>query len=555
MKSENAEQALMREQKYRRYFMDPDGKGFETLIDSIKKMLPTLKVWWLGENPKVQNQDLKEKKEKLHTYIKNSDFTAKDSQLVEFFERILVNLKFNRRNFINIHPSPFLPSILASFMVSLQNPNNITEHMSPATTSLEKECIDFYKQLIGYPSDSWGTLVSDGTLANLTAMLVARDEKYKINNAPQKELLGKEGLYSKKSGVIITTTNAHYSIEKCIWILGMGTQNLIKIPVAIDESRFKSENLLEEDRFEKLDEPDNDSILELKNFYEGKQEPFALIPRKQDFEKTLNNIIENQTPIIAIITTAGTTQTGTLENITELVELKSNYATYFHVDAAIGGYALCIPEIKRSLQGIKNADSVTIDGHKLGFLHYPCGAIIFKKQNYKELIEHTAPYLHELSPTIEGSRPGTHAAACWLAHRILAEEGYRNIIENLLNQTKYLATRLKEEDKYQIYHKIHLNTIVFGLQQPEVSRKKINQWNLQIVERINGQGKFLVSSTQTLSDIKVRNTPNDPKSELVDIHGIRILLMNPYTDDNTIEEFIAELNKATDLSGQLLRIK
>ncbi|MHA1649009.1 MAG: pyridoxal phosphate-dependent decarboxylase family protein [Candidatus Helarchaeota archaeon] len=533
----------MSDETYRNYFLDPTGGNLENLLDTTLKAVKALGIWWKGADAKVSASDLGQKKKELEEFIKTHQFNDNYSQVKELLFRIMENVRFNRKNFINIHPPPFLPAVLASFLVSIQNPNNITENVSPATTIMEKECIEFYTRLIGYPSEAWGTLVCDGTLGNLTAILVARDDKYQRMAGNQKMVIGIEGLYSRQPGVILTTANVHYSIEKGMWILGIGTRNLIKIPVAIDERHFQEAGLLENDRFEIFKNLHPEYEIEIEKFYNHEQEPFSLLPRKEDFVKCLETLSKENIPIIAILLTAGTTQTGTLENISELIELKTKYEMYFHVDAAIGGYALCVPEIKERLRGIEESDSVTIDGHKLGFVHYPCAAILFKKQIYKELIEHSAPYLHVLSPTIEGSRPGTSAAACWLAHDILTTKGYQAIIEKLLNQTRYLAECLKEENHYQIYHKIDLNTIVFGLNNLDIPRKKINRWNLEVAARLNRKGSFFVNTIQNLSDIKVRNSPSEKNSELVNIQGIRILIMNPFTDDAVINEFISELNQ------------
>ncbi|MHA1279307.1 MAG: pyridoxal phosphate-dependent decarboxylase family protein [Candidatus Helarchaeota archaeon] len=531
----------MKLEDYYTYFLDPNGINLEKLRDSTLKALDALRIWWDGPETRVNSATLKQMKSHLNKLIGKNQFSVGYSKIAEFLGKIFTNIKFNQNNFVNIHPSPFLPSLLASYLVSIQNPNNITESVSPATTKMEQACIEFYKELIGYPAAAWGTLVADGTIGNITALLVARDEKYKDNTTPGKILVGIQGLYKKPPGVILTTANVHYSIEKAMWILGLGTQNLIKVPVAIDERRFQEEKLLDKDRFEIFTGKYPQLNLEIEKFYAHEQEPFSLRPDKESFEYTLKTCTDNDVTIIGIILTAGTTQSGTLENIAELLPLKSKYNLYLHVDATISGYALSIPGVKTKLAGLESADSITIDGHKLGFLSYPCAAILFRKCNYKELIEHTAPYLQNLSPTIEGSRAGSPAAACWLAHIILQKTGYRTLIEHLLTQTKYLARRLKEEQDFQIYHQIDLNTIVFGLNRLNVPRKKINSWNLALAERLNAKTAFYVNRIHNLSDIKVRNIPAEKHSELVNIQGIRVVVMNPYTNEDTIDAFVNEL--------------
>ncbi|MHA1264064.1 MAG: pyridoxal phosphate-dependent decarboxylase family protein [Candidatus Helarchaeota archaeon] len=525
---------------YRAYFLAPNGENLHFLVDSTQIALEALKIWWNGVEARNIGQELERKGEKLGRYLDNKAFPAPYQNIAQLLEKLLGSVKFNQRNFINIHPMPLLPVTLAAFLVSIQNPNNITQEVSPVTSELEGECIEFYKELIGFPKEAWGTLVGDGTLANLTALLVARDERYYRNSEAQGPLPGMEGLYSRIPGKILTTANVHYSIEKAMWILGLGNQNLIKVPVAVDEEQLRTAHLNESGRFEEFEAKHSSSrSYELKQFYEGDQEPFTLQPNIELFQR----VLETESKIIAMLLTAGTTQTGTIENIPHIFNLRRGEDIYVHIDAAIGGYGLCIPELKEKLRGIEKVDSVTIDGHKLGFINYPCGAIIFQKQQYRELIEHTAPYLKQLSPTIEGSRPGSQAAACWLAHKILGKNGYQQILHDLLQHTQFLRNCLVESDDFQIYHKIDLNTIVFGINRPEFPRTKINQLNLEIAERINRQGRFFVNVIHNLSGIKVRNIPTERNSQLVDIQGIRVLIMNPYTDEEIIKEFISVLQE------------
>ena len=164
---------------------------------------------------------------------------------------------------------------------------------------------------------------------------------------------------------------------------------------------------------------------EVDAFYCGRSEPFSLQPLDSEVFKALYGCFVYGTPLIAYVFTVGTTDTGTFEHPSThaLTKLKEE-DVFIHADAAAGGFALADPELRARLGGgLEKVDSVTIDGHKLGHLAYPKGAILFREKGWTHEILHEAPYLRNLAPTLEGSRPGTHAAAAWAAIRTSVPRG------------------------------------------------------------------------------------------------------------------------------------
>jgi glutamate/tyrosine decarboxylase-like PLP-dependent enzyme len=156
-------------------------------------------------------------------------------------------------------------------------------------------------------------------------------------------------------------------------------------------------------------------------------------------------------------------------------------AFYHHCDAAWGGYIRTLffdgqgkpvktpsaireitqtwpsDDVFQSFSAVHRADSVTIDPHKLGYVPYPCGAIIFRREEVKELITTEAPYIFDGEERrdrpfigrhiLEGSKPGAAAAACWFAHRVvpLNQSGYGLLIGNSIRSAQELCYRLGQE--------------------------------------------------------------------------------------------------------------
>ncbi|GIW22071.1 MAG: tyrosine decarboxylase [Candidatus Sericytochromatia bacterium] len=253
--------------------------------------------------------------------------------------------------------------------------------------------------------------------------------------------------------VFIIPQTKHYSYTKIFDILGLGSSkdNIIEIPC---DKEFRID-------IKKLEK----TILKLKNKY---------------------------IPIVALISVFGSTEEGSIDAHKEIVNLKNKFekdfkvSFYLHSDAAWGGYIASIiyddiimfkkddisfykeiedfsdfckkislnkskskiEHLYNSIKALKDYDSITIDPHKLGYIPYPAGSILFKSNKVKELLSVNAPYVfHENSNfefigkyIIEGSKPGAAACSCYLSHKLipLNIKGHGKIILDTLNVASYL---------------------------------------------------------------------------------------------------------------------
>ncbi|MGI9179995.1 MAG: pyridoxal phosphate-dependent decarboxylase family protein [Longimicrobiaceae bacterium] len=272
-------------------------------------------------------------------------------------------------------------------------------------------------------------------------------------------------------GVVLVPSTAHYSWEKICRSLGIGSRQLVHIPV---------------DR----------------NF---RMDPGAL-------EETLRALAARRQPVIACVSVIGTTEESAVDRLDQIVEVRERSARelgiafYLHADAAYGGYAASItrgpsgarrsyeetladyaPEvwpqegIYRALVALEQTDSVTIDPHKLGYVPYPAGAISFRDARVRDLVAVEAPYLFHRGASewgyigrfiFEGSKPGASPAGVWMSHKVLPLDcrGYGRLIGATARGAMALHRRLRGGDwapfNLVLLPEPDLNIVCFGVGHP-----------------------------------------------------------------------------------------
>jgi glutamate/tyrosine decarboxylase-like PLP-dependent enzyme len=473
-----------------------------------------------------------------------------------------------------------IASQIGYFAAMLYNPNNVAIEASPVTTRLELDVAAQLCRMIGYDAArSWGHLASGGTVANFEALWVARNIIYlpvaaagaaeelgvpleveRLDGsralvgelalwdllniggdaaldlwetlwraAPREDVhralhghslstLGYQDYMRRLSraygdplpaGVVLVAATAHYSWEKIVRALGIGSNQLLFVPV---DARYRL---------------DPDALWE-----------------------TVVRLARRRMPILACVSVCGTTEESAVDRLDLVLDVRERAAhelgTTFHIhsDAAYGGYAAAVTwhedgrrrsaqEIResvgaawptdgwvRSIEALAAADSVTIDPHKLGYIPYPAGAILFRDRRSRELVAIDPPYL---LPTqglgssedlflgrfiFEGSKPGAAAAAVWLSHKVLPldRRGHGYLVERTVagalrlyramgdaDLTPFRIVRLPEPD---------INIVCYVVAHPSLrTLAALNAFNEAIYERMSlsvpgAQPAYIITRTR-----------------------------------------------------------
>ncbi len=204
----------------------------------------------------------------------------------------------------------------------------------------------------------------------------------------------------------------------------------------------------------------------------------------EDYTVNVRDVEEKITDnTIGIVGIAGTTGLGVVDDIPALSDLALDYGLPLHVDAAFGGFVIPfakalgydIPDFDFRLKGVK---SITIDPHKMGMVPIPAGGIIFRERKYIDAISILAPYLaggRIWQATITGTRPGANALAVWAMIKHLGFEGYKEIVRNAMELSRWFAEELKKIPGVYLIREPVLNIVSFGTENLEQVEEELKR--------------------------------------------------------------------------------
>lgn len=429
---------------------------------------------------------------------------------------------------------PYFLMPLSKIMIAL-NQNLVKIETSKAFTPLERQVLGILHRLIYGQQDgfyshwmhsadhSLGAFCSGGTIANITALWVARNRLLKPGG--NFEGIAKQGLFAalihyKYNGLaIFVSERAHYSVKKAADVLGIGQDSVVAV---------KTDN--------------NNRIC------------------PADLKLKIAAAKENNIKPLAIIGVAGTTETGTIDPLRQLAEIAQQENCHFHVDAAWGGATLMSNTYRHLLDGIDLADSVTIDAHKQLYVPMGAGMVIFKDPELMSSIQHHAEYILRKGSkdlgrhTLEGSRSGM-AMLLYSCFNIISRPGYELLINQSIEKAQYFSELIQQQPDFELISEPELCLLTYRYVPKRVKEALLlatPEQRIEIYEHLDNLTKYIQKTQRETGKSfvsRTRLTPEAYQSQPTIV--FRVVLANPLTTKDILKSVLIEqrcIAKSSEIS-------
>ncbi|HEY4327207.1 MAG TPA: aminotransferase class V-fold PLP-dependent enzyme [Mucilaginibacter sp.] len=392
----------------------------------------------------------------------------------------------------NIHPKHFAwvqgtgtpMGALADLLAGVMNNNATIADQS--ALYVDRQVINWCKELLNYPANGSGILVSGGSIANITALIVARNTI--VGNAKN------AGIYAAQAKLTAyCSAETHNCIGKAAEVIGIGNEQLRKIPV-------------------------ND-------FYEIDVE----VLKAKIKEDRANGFIP-----FCIVGNAGTVNTGAIDPLDELLQIAREEKIWLHIDGAFGALAKLVPAYQTRLKAIEEADSVAFDLHKWMYMQYEVGCVLFKdvaahRNAFANPVSYLTAHARGLAAGpetisnygMELSR-GFKALKVWMSLKEHGADKYAAMIAQNIDQANYLGELIDQHPDLELMTNVTMNVVCYRFNPGDMDDEQLNILNKELLMRMHEQGVAAPSST-------ILNGK----------YAIRVAIVNHRTRRRHLEEMIA----------------
>ncbi|HET6180725.1 MAG TPA: aminotransferase class V-fold PLP-dependent enzyme [Candidatus Sulfotelmatobacter sp.] len=362
--------------------------------------------------------------------------------------------------YITAPPAPI--GILGDFLAAALNPNVGAWTLSPAATEVESQTVRWIAELIGYPINCGGLLVSGGNMANFVCFLAARTAKAGWD-------IRKHGVYENlgRRLRVYCSSETHTWIQKATDLGGLGTESI---------------------RWIATDSKSRMDVSALRRQVEA-------------------DIAAGDVPFL-VVGTAGSVSTGAVDPLPKMSALCKEYGLWLHVDGAYGGFAAAVPQAHDDLRGLGLADSVAVDPHKWLYAPLEAGcALVRDPELLRAAFAYHPPYYHfeekvtnyvDCGP--QNSR-GFRALKVWLALKQVGAVGYRNMIAEDIRLSQVMAQAVSRHSELQLMtQELSITTFRYvpqnlgeELRESEVELH-LDALNRELVDRLQRGGETFISN-------------------------------------------------------------
>jgi aromatic-L-amino-acid decarboxylase len=353
-------------------------------------------------------------------------------------------------------------SVIAEYLVTAMAAQCMLWQTSPAATELETKVLDWLRQAIGLPESFTGVIQDSASSATLAAVLVMRERATGWNG-------NKAGLAANNQLRIYASSQVHTSIDRAIWVSGIGEDNLVRIPVRGALRGMDSQAL----------------------------EAAILKDREAGYMPA------------GVIACTGGTSTGACDDIAAVISVAHRYGLYVHVDAAWAGSAMICEEFRSLWVGVEEADSVVFNPHKWLGAQFDCSAHFIRKPD--DLVRTLAiqpDYLktHGRDGIINYSEWTVplgrrfRALKIWFLLRYHGLDGLKQMIRNHVAWAAKLAEKLRATDGFEIVTEPIFSLFSFR----HLGGDDLDAHNLGLVNAINDDGRIYLTQTRVDGRVAIR---------------------------------------------------
>jgi len=348
--------------------------------------------------------------------------------------------------------------MLADMLAAGMNPNvGGADHVA---NYVESQVLKWCKEMLAYPAEASGLLVSGGSMANLVGLTVARNTKAEFD-------LRQQGIYASPRKMTLYGSNeTHSSVQKAVELLGLGSDSFRQIPVnkdfQIDLSEL--ETALARDR-------------------QAGCQPFCVVGN------------------------AGTVNTGAIDDLDTLAHICDREKLWFHVDGAFGALAGLSPKLRPLVAGMEKADSLAFDLHKWMYMPYEVGcALVRQEESHRKAFALTPEYLTHSDRGLAGGKiwfsdygmqlsRGFRALKVWMSIKEHGVQKYGKLIQQNVDQANYLAKLVEDSADLQLLAPVPLNIVCFRFIDDQHDDESLNELNKELLMQLHESGVAAPSYT------------------------------------------------------------
>jgi aromatic-L-amino-acid decarboxylase len=366
----------------------------------------------------------------------------------------------------NLHPRFFgwvqgngIPlAMLADMLASGMNPHLAGFNQAPAL--VEQKVISWLASLMGFPENASGVLESGGTMASILGLAVARHAKSGVD-------MRKQGLQSGGARLTVyCSSETHGWVQKGVELLGIGTDWLRRIPV---DTQFRMD------------------VSKLR-------------------AAVAADVSAGHRPL-CVVGSAGTVNTGAIDDLQALADFCQQHGLWFHVDGAFGALARLSPKLAPLLAGLERADSLAFDLHKWMSLPFEIACVLVRHPE-----AHTGTFA--LAPSYIARQPrgvsagglpfsdrgvdlsrSFKALKAWMCLKAYGVDAFARVIEQNVEQTRYLVQKVQEHPHLELLAPAPLNVACFRYRVEGLSTEQLDRLNTEILLRVQESGAAVPSST------------------------------------------------------------